>query len=84
MLNIKDYSDKIEKLYLEGKTAKEISTVLGFKYHQPVYNFFKRKGWERTGKSGKRIWHGCCQSYFKKRRCVIQIQKCYNNDCYCV
>ena len=42
MLNIKDYSDKIEKLYLEGKTAKEISIVLGFKYHQPVYNFFKR------------------------------------------
>lgn len=73
MLNIKDYSDKIEKLYLEGKTAKEISIVLGFKYHQPVYNFFKRKGWERTGKSGKRIYK-VNENFFK---CINTEKKAY-------
>ena len=42
MLNIKDYQEEITKLYQEGRTAKEISSILGFKYHQPVYNFFKK------------------------------------------
>ena len=52
MLNIKDYQEEIERLYLEGKIAKEISSILGFKYSQPVYNYFKKRGWERNGKSG--------------------------------
>ena len=56
MLNIKDFKEDITKLYLEGKSAKEITTLLGFKYHQPVYNFFKKMGWERNGKTGKRIY----------------------------
>lgn len=56
MLQIKDYQEKITKLYQEGKTAKEISSLLGFKYHQPVYNFFKKMDWERKGKSGKRVY----------------------------
>lgn len=56
MLNIKDYQEEITKLYQEGKTAKEISSILGFKYSQPVYNFFKKMGWERNGKTGKRIY----------------------------
>ena len=73
MLNIKDYSDKIEKLYLEGKTAKEISIVVGFKYHQTVYNVFKRKGWERTGKSGKRIYK-VNENFFK---CINTEKKAY-------
>ena len=56
MLNIKDYQEEITKLYQEGKTAKEISSILGFKYSQPIYNFFKKMGWERNGKTGKRIY----------------------------
>ena len=44
MLNIKDYKWQIVDLYQKGKTAKEISSILGFKYHQPVYNFFKKNG----------------------------------------
>lgn len=46
MLNIKNYSNQIEKLHNEGKTALEIATILKFKYPQPVYNFFKKKGWK--------------------------------------
>lgn len=56
MLNIKDYKEQIIDLYQKGKTAKEISSILGFKYHQPVYNFFKKMGWERNGKTGKRVY----------------------------
>lgn len=54
MLNIKDFEEQIITLYNEGKSAKEISTILNFKYHQPIYNFFKRNGWERKGKPGCR------------------------------
>lgn len=64
MLQIKDYQEDITKLYQEGKTAKEISSLLGFKYHQPVYNFFKKMGWERNGKSGKRTYV-VDESFFK-------------------
>ena len=56
MLKIKDYQDDITRLYLEGKTAKEISVLLNFKYHQPVYNFFKKMGWNRNGKTGKSVY----------------------------
>ena len=65
MLNIKDFEEQITNLYQEGKTAKEISTVLNFKYHQPIYNFFKKKGWERNGKTGCRKY-SVNESYFNK------------------
>ena len=41
-LNVEDYKEQILKLYREGKSAKEISIILNFKYWQPVYNFFKK------------------------------------------
>lgn len=56
MLKIKDYEEKIEKLYKEGKTAIEIYTCLGIKYHQPVYNFFQKRGWDRSGKINKKTY----------------------------
>lgn len=73
MLNIKDYQEKIDILYQEGKTAKEISSLLGLKYHQPVYNYFRKKGWERNGKSGKRIYN-VNENFFK---CINTEEKAY-------
>lgn len=73
MLNIKDYQEEIEKLYLEGKNAKEISSLLGFKYHQPVYNYFKKRGWERNGKSGK-VTYKVDEGFFK---CIDTEEKAY-------
>lgn len=73
MLNIKDYQEEITKLYQEGKTAKEISSLLGFKYHQPVYNYFKKMGWERAGKTGKRIYK-VNENFF---RCINTEEKAY-------
>ena len=73
MLNIKDYQEEIEKLYSEGRTAKEISSLLGLKYHQPVYNYFKKKGWERNGKSGK-ITYKVNSDFFK---CINTEEKAY-------
>ena len=73
MLNIKDYQEEIEKLYLEGKTAKEISSQLRFKYHQPVYNYFKKRGWERNGKSGK-ITYKVDEDFFE---CINTEEKAY-------
>lgn len=73
MLNIKDYQEEIEKLYSEGRTAKEISSLLGLKYHQPVYNYFKKKGWERNGKSGKSIYK-VDSDFFK---CINTEEKAY-------
>lgn len=73
MLNIKDYQERIDVLYQEGKTAKEISVLLGFKYHQPVYNYFRKKGWERKGKSGKRTYK-VNKNFFK---CINTEEKAY-------
>lgn len=73
MLNIRDYQEKIDILYQEGKTAKEISSLLGLKYHQPVYNYFRKKGWERNGKSGKRIYN-VNENFFK---CINTEEKAY-------
>lgn len=73
MLNIRDYQEKIDILYQEGKTAKEISSLLGLKYHQPVYNYFRKKGWERNGKSGKRIY-SVNENFFK---CINTEEKAY-------
>ena len=47
MLKISDYAVQIDNLYYEGKSAFEIHKILGFKYVQPVYNYFKKKGWDR-------------------------------------
>jgi hypothetical protein len=38
-------------LHQEGKNALEISKILGFKYSQPVYNYFKKQGWDRLDRS---------------------------------
>lgn len=46
MLKISDYAEQINTLHAEGKCALEIAKILGFKYSQPVYNYFKKKGWE--------------------------------------
>ena len=73
MLNIKDYQEEIERLYLEGKIAKEISSILGFKYSQPVYNYFKKRGWERNGKSGK-VTYKVDIDFFK---CINTEEKAY-------
>lgn len=73
MLQIKDYQEEITKLYQEGKTAKEISSLLGFKYHQPVYNYFKKMGWERTGRTGNRIYR-VNEDFFK---CINTEEKAY-------
>lgn len=73
MLNIKNYQEEITKLYQEGKTAKEISSLLEFKYHQPVYNYFKKMGWRRTGKTGKRIYK-VDENFFK---CINTEEKAY-------
>ena len=73
MLQTKDYQEEITKLYQEGKTAKEISSLLGFKYHQPVYNYFKKMGWERIGKTGKRIYK-VNENFFK---CINTEEKAY-------
>lgn len=73
MLNIKNYQEEITKLYQEGKTAKEISSLLGFKYHQPVYNYFKKMGWERTGRTGKRVYK-VDENFFK---CINTEEKAY-------
>lgn len=73
MLQIKDYQEEIIRLYQEGKTAKEISSLLGLKYHQPVYNYFKKMGWERTGKTGKRIYK-VNEDFFK---CINTEEKAY-------
>lgn len=50
MLRTKDYYQQITELHAQGFNAKQIASKLGFTYHQPVYNYFKKMGWEREGK----------------------------------
>lgn len=50
MLNISEFAEQIDTLHAEGKTALEISKILGLKYHQPIYNYFKKKGWENLSR----------------------------------
>lgn len=73
MLKIEDYKKEIDVLYKEGKTAKEISTLLKFKYHQPIYNYFKKMGWDRKGKGGKRTYK-INDDFF---RCINTEEKAY-------
>lgn len=51
MLKIKDYAAQIDALYAEGKCGQEIQKILGIKNHQPIYNYFKKKGWDRLKRS---------------------------------
>lgn len=57
MLNIKDYEDKIILMHKQGMTGKQIVDALHFKYHQPVYNYFRKMGWPITGKIMKKKYH---------------------------
>ena len=50
MLKISEFASQIDSLHEEGKTALEISKLLGFKYHQPVYNYFIKRGWKRLSR----------------------------------
>ena len=47
MMNIKDYAPQIDALHAQGKYGREIQKILGLKNHQPIYNYFKKKGWYR-------------------------------------
>lgn len=57
MLNIKDYEEKIIALHKQGMTGKQIVDALQFKYHQPIYNYFRKRGWPITGKINKKKYH---------------------------
>lgn len=57
MLNIKDYEDQIIAMHKRGMTGKQIVDALHFKYHQPVYNYFRKMKWEITGKKTKKKYH---------------------------
>lgn len=50
MLKISDYSNQIIILHNEGKSALEISKILNLKYSQPIYNYFKKMGWDRLSR----------------------------------
>lgn len=56
MLNTNLYSEQILSLYNEGKTGKEIQLALGFKNHQPVYNFLRKHGLPNNQRSYKRLY----------------------------
>lgn len=47
MLKIQNYSEQIEALHEQGFSALDIAKKLRLKYPQPVYNYFKKRGWER-------------------------------------
>lgn len=56
MLNTNNYAQQILDLYNQGKTGKEIQLILGFKNHQPVYNFLKKYGLPNNPHVAKRIY----------------------------
>ena len=47
MIKIKDYAQQIDALHEQGFCAVDISRKLGLTYSQPIYNYFKKKGWKR-------------------------------------
>lgn len=57
MLNIKDYEEQIIAMHKRGMTGKQIVDALHFKYHQPVYNYFRKQGWLISGKITKKKYH---------------------------
>lgn len=50
MLKINDYASQIDALHEQGMSALDISIELGLKYSQPIYNYFKKKGWPRMSR----------------------------------
>lgn len=64
MLNIKDYEEQIIAMHKKGMTGKQIVDALQFEYHQPVYNYFRKRGWSITGKITKKKHH-VDDSFFK-------------------
>ena len=56
MLNTNNYAQQILDLYNQGKTGKEIQLILGFKNHQPVYNFLKNHVFPNNPYFFKRIY----------------------------
>lgn len=42
MLKTENYKEEIFELVKQGKSGREIQKILGFKNHQPVYNFFRK------------------------------------------
>lgn len=64
MLKIKDYEEKITAMHKQGMTGKQIVDALHFKYHQPVYNYFRKMKWPITGKITKKKYH-VNENFFK-------------------
>lgn len=55
MLKISDYSEQINQMHSQGMSAFDIAKALNFKYVQPVYNYFKKQGWERLQRGDYKI-----------------------------
>ena len=64
MVNTENYKNEILELYNQGKNAKEIANILGFIYHQPIYNFFKKYNLEHKERKYKRKYT-LDENYFK-------------------
>ena len=47
MLKINDYAEQIDAFEEKEQCGQEIQKILGLKNHQPIYNYFKKKGWPR-------------------------------------
>mgnify|MGYP003585862868 CR=1 FL=1 len=73
MVNTENYKNEILELYNQGKNAKEIANILGFTYHQPVYNFFKKYNLEHKERKYKRKYT-LNENYFK---CINTSEKAY-------
>lgn len=73
MLVTENFRDEIFALYNQNKSAKEISTILQFKYHQPIYNFFKKYNLEHKPRIYQRKY-SLNEDYFK---CINTEQKAY-------
>ena len=64
MINTENYKNEILELYNQGKNAKEITNILGFRYHQPIYNFFRKYNLEHKERKYKRKYT-LDENYFK-------------------
>lgn len=68
MLKIKDYTTKIDSLHNEGYSAFDIFKILQLKYPQPIYNYFKKKGWSRLERKdyAPNVIYKSDQTFFNK------------------
>ena len=68
MLKISDYSEQIDQMHSQGMSAFDIAKALNFKYMQPVYNYFKKQGWERTKRENykRNTLYTVNSNFFKK------------------